>query len=78
MLYVLLPPTRLILTKEVNFDGVADLQATILRLGRWTVPITAEKNALFVMDGHHRLSGETVTLADIFAMARAYVARAWP
>ncbi|WP_217492083.1 ParB N-terminal domain-containing protein [Leisingera sp. JC1] len=85
-------------TEEVDFDRVADLQAKILLGGRWTVPITVERNALFVMDGHHRLAvarrlrlavmpavllgydavqveswrpGETVTPADIFAMARS-------
>lgn len=98
MRYTLLSPTRLIPTEEVDFDRVAELQAKIVRGGRWTVPITAEKNALFVMDGHHRLAvacrlrlavmpvvllgydavqvecwrpGETVTPADIFAMARS-------
>jgi hypothetical protein len=46
----------LIPTEEVDPDRVAELQAQILRAGRWTVPITVEKNALFVMDGHHRLA----------------------
>lgn len=32
------------------------MQAKILQAGRWTAPITAEKDALFVMDGHHRLT----------------------
>ncbi|WFU38879.1 hypothetical protein QA640_31415 [Bradyrhizobium sp. CB82] len=51
----LLSPTCLIPTEEVDPHGVAELQAQILRAGRWTVPITAEKDALCVMDGHHRL-----------------------
>jgi len=45
----------LIPTEEVDLDKVAELQAQILHAGCWTVPITAEKDALFVMDGHHRL-----------------------
>jgi hypothetical protein len=43
-------------TEEVDPDRVAELQAQILRAGYWTIPITAEKDALFVMDGHHRLA----------------------
>jgi hypothetical protein len=52
----LLSPTCLIPTEEVDPDRVAELHAQILRMGCWTVPITAEKDALFVMDGHHRLT----------------------
>lgn len=52
----LLPPTCLIPTEEVDPDRVAELQAQILCAGCWTVPITAEKDALCVMDGHHRLT----------------------
>ncbi|MDA9406451.1 hypothetical protein [Bradyrhizobium sp. CCBAU 45384] len=52
----LLSPTCLIPTEEVDPYGVEALQAQILRAGCWTVPITAEKDALFVMDGHHRLA----------------------
>jgi hypothetical protein len=52
----LLSPTCLIPTEEVDPDRVAELQAQILRRGCWTVPITVEKDALFVMDGHHRLA----------------------
>ena len=52
----LLSPTCLIPTEEVDPDRVAELQAQILCAGCWTVPITAEKNALCVMDGHHRLA----------------------
>ena len=52
----LLSPTCLIPTEEVDPYGVEELQAQILRAGCWTVPITAEKDALFVMDGHHRLA----------------------
>lgn len=52
----LLSPTRLIPTEEVDPDRVAELQAQILGAGCWTVPIAAEKDALFVMDGHHRLA----------------------
>jgi hypothetical protein len=56
MEYCLLSPARLIPTEEVNPDRVDALQAQILRAGSWTAPITVEKNALFVMDGHHRLT----------------------
>lgn len=52
----LLSPTCLTATEEVDPDRVADLEAQILRAACWTVPITAEKDALFVMDGHHRLA----------------------
>ncbi|TIT03979.1 MAG: hypothetical protein E5W85_31730, partial [Mesorhizobium sp.] len=56
MQYCLLSPTRLVPTEEVNPSRVAELQAQILQAGCWTVPITAQKDALFVMDGHHRLT----------------------
>jgi hypothetical protein len=52
----LLSPTCLIPTEEVDPDRVAELEAQILRAGCWTVPITAERDALCVMDGHHRLA----------------------
>jgi hypothetical protein len=56
MEYRLLSPAQLIPTEEVNLDSVDALQAQILQAGSWTAPITAEKDALFVMDGHHRLT----------------------
>lgn len=56
MEYCLLSPAQLIPTEEVNPDSVDALQAKILHEGSWTAPITAEKDALFVMDGHHRLA----------------------
>lgn len=56
MEYCLLSPAQLIPTEEVNLDSVDALQAKILQAGSWTAPITAEKDALFVMDGHHRLT----------------------
>jgi hypothetical protein len=52
----LLSPTCLIPTEEVDPDRVAEVQTQILGADCWTVPITAEKNVLFVMDGHHRLA----------------------
>ena len=52
----LFSPTCLIPTEEVDPDRVVEVQAQILRAGCWTVPITAEKDAFFVMDGHHRLA----------------------
>ncbi len=56
MEFCLLSPARLIPTEEVNLDNVDALQTQILQEGSWTAPITAEKDALFVMDGHHRLT----------------------
>ncbi|WP_315806933.1 MULTISPECIES: hypothetical protein [unclassified Bradyrhizobium] len=52
----LLSPWRLIPTEEVDPDRVTELQAQILDAARWAAPVTAEKDALFVMDGHHRLA----------------------
>jgi diaminopimelate decarboxylase len=52
----LLSPTCLIPTEEVDPVRVAELQAQILRAGCWEVPITVERDALCVMDGHHRLA----------------------
>ena len=56
MQYRLLSPESLIPTEDVDPDRVAGLQDVILRHGFWTVPIAVERNALFVMDGHHRLA----------------------
>lgn len=55
MQYRLLSPTSLIPTEEIDTNRVERLQELILKTGFWTVPITEEKDALFVMDGHHRL-----------------------
>lgn len=52
----LLSPTCPIPTEEVDPEGVAELRARILRTGCWTAPVTAEKDALFVRDGDHRLA----------------------
>jgi len=52
----LVSPESLIPTEDVDPERVIELQAQILRQGIWTVPITIEKDALFVMDGHHRLT----------------------
>ncbi|MET4689797.1 hypothetical protein ABIA15_003871 [Sinorhizobium fredii] len=51
-----LSAAQLIPTEEVNPDRVDALQAQILQTGSWTVPITAEKDALFVIDDYHRLT----------------------
>lgn len=56
MHYCLVSPSRLIPTEEVDPDRVNVLEAQILEAGSWTAPITAEKDALFIMDGHHRLT----------------------
>ena len=52
----LVSPESLIPTEDVDPERVIALQAQILRQDIWTVPITIEKDALFVMDGHHRLT----------------------
>jgi hypothetical protein len=54
--YCLFNPQRLIPTEEVELSRVEELEAKILFDGRWTEPITAHKDACFVMDGHHRLT----------------------
>ncbi|WP_420963899.1 ParB N-terminal domain-containing protein [Brucella sp. IR073] len=54
--YCLVSPNRLIPTEEVDSERVDALQKSILQAGCWTVPIAVEKDALFVMDGHHRLA----------------------
>ncbi|ACP21816.1 hypothetical protein NGR_b03520 (plasmid) [Sinorhizobium fredii NGR234] len=56
MEFCLLSPAQLIPTEEVNLDRVDALQTQILQAGSWTAPITVEKDELFVMDGHHRLT----------------------
>jgi hypothetical protein len=55
MQYCLLSPETLTPTEEVDPGRVSELQELILKTGVWTLPITAEKDARFVMDGHHRL-----------------------
>ncbi|PRD40821.1 hypothetical protein C5748_24970 [Phyllobacterium phragmitis] len=54
--YCFVSPDRLIPTEEVDLERVNELQGQILHAGSWTAPITAEKDAMFVMDGHHRLT----------------------
>ncbi|AYG70034.1 MULTISPECIES: ParB N-terminal domain-containing protein [unclassified Rhizobium] len=56
MPYCLLPPTDLIPTEEVDARHVLELEDQIARAEYWKVPITAHKDALFIMDGHHRLA----------------------
>lgn len=56
MKYRLLPVDRLIPTEEVDADRVFELETQITQAGYWKVPITVHKDALFVMDGHHRLT----------------------
>lgn len=56
MQYHLISPSSLAPTEEIDPVWVVELRKQILELGRWTVPIAIEKDALFVMDGHHRLS----------------------
>lgn len=54
--YCLFDPMALLPTEEVDPSRVEELQTKILSDGRWTDPITAHKDAHFVMDGHHRLT----------------------
>lgn len=56
MQYHLISPSSLAPTEEIDPIWAAELRRQILELGQWTVPIAIEKDALFVMDGHHRLS----------------------
>ncbi|MGO7172159.1 hypothetical protein AB9F47_34435 [Rhizobium leguminosarum] len=56
MTYRLLIPLTLIPTEETDPQRVEEVREQILTAGRWTVPIMVEKDALFVMDGHHRLA----------------------
>lgn len=55
MKFRLLPPHKLIPTEETDAARVDEVHGLIFTVGRWTVPIMVEKDALFVMDGHHRL-----------------------
>lgn len=54
--YCLFDPLALLPTEEVNPSRVEELEAKIRSDGRWTEPITAHRDAHFVMDGHHRLT----------------------
>jgi hypothetical protein len=51
----ILSPQRLIPTEETDARRVDEVHGIISMAGCWTVPIIVEKDALFVMDGHHRL-----------------------
>ncbi|TCU41158.1 ParB N-terminal domain-containing protein [Rhizobium azibense] len=55
MKFNLLPPNKLIPTEETDSRRVDEVHGLISTAGCWTVPIMVEKDALFVMDGHHRL-----------------------
>ncbi|MFK4259886.1 ParB N-terminal domain-containing protein [Agrobacterium tumefaciens] len=54
--YCLFDPRLLVPTEEVDVSRADDLEAKILSDGRWIEPITAHRDAHFVMDGHHRLT----------------------
>jgi hypothetical protein len=51
----LLSPHKLIATEETDPRRVDEIHDLISTAGCWTVPIMVEKEAFFVMDGHHRL-----------------------
>jgi len=55
MKFHFLSPHKLIPTEETDAGRVDEVHDLIFTAGCWTVPITVEKDALFVMDGHHRL-----------------------
>lgn len=55
-IYFLIDPNQLIPTEEVDDIHVVGLERTIVQHGVWTDPICVHKTALFVMDGHHRLT----------------------
>lgn len=50
-----LSPSDLIATEETDPIRLNEVFQIISKAQRWTVPIMVEKDALFVMDGHHRL-----------------------
>lgn len=54
--YQLVNPETLIPTEEINEQAAFLLHQSIQQAGRWLRPIIAHQDALFVMDGHHRLS----------------------
>jgi len=54
--YCLFDPHLLVPTEEVDLSRVHELEAKILSDGHWIEPITAHRDAHFVMDGHHRLT----------------------
>ncbi|WP_337961893.1 hypothetical protein [Brucella intermedia] len=56
MKYRLLSLGVLIPTEEVDANRVIELENQITLSGYWRVPITVHRDALFVMDGHHRLT----------------------
>ncbi|MBW9064789.1 ParB N-terminal domain-containing protein [Rhizobium herbae] len=56
MKYRLLPLDSLIPTEDVDVERVFELEDQIVQSGCWKVPITVHRDALFVMDGHHRLT----------------------
>ncbi|MBB4240518.1 MULTISPECIES: ParB N-terminal domain-containing protein [Rhizobium] len=55
MKFHFISPHKLIPTEETDAGRVDEVHGLISTAGSWTVPITVEKDALFVMDGHHRL-----------------------
>ncbi|MFK4826133.1 ParB N-terminal domain-containing protein [Paenochrobactrum sp. BZR 588] len=54
--YILIEPNRLIPTEEINELHALELEKHIKACGRWKIPVSVHKHAMFVMDGHHRLS----------------------
>lgn len=54
--YAFLNPHKLIATEEINEEEAIKLTDSILSCGSWKTPVSVHKDALFVMDGHHRLN----------------------
>lgn len=71
--YHLLDPNKLTPTEDFDAASVSILIAKILNDRRWTSPIIVHKNALFVMDGHHRLeAAKRLDLALVPVLFRDY------
>lgn len=52
----LVPLESLTPTEEVDDLAVNELEKKILHDGYWTTPLMVHREALFIMDGHHRLA----------------------
>ncbi|MCK7616029.1 hypothetical protein [Roseibium sediminicola] len=53
--YYLIDPRLLVPTEETDIDRLEEVECELLKSGRWRCPVAAQKDALFIMDGHHRL-----------------------
>jgi hypothetical protein len=53
--YYLIDPRLLVPTEETDSHRLEEVEREVLKSKRWRFPIAAQKDALFIMDGHHRL-----------------------